>query len=218
MEGVTADAAVAQLAKLRADLAEREADREELIRNHSFDMQQAGYDQLSQDAQETLDDTLHAIEANAVKEEEVVNMMLGRLTENYSAAYTEINSIIDHTGTVVGENADAQGLAISEMLGGMTANYQVAYDQINSLVATSSAFVRDTALESLGQIGSAIDAVLSAARINIGGTFDTIADSISKAVDASKIDLGYGNVAQSGTVANVENTIKNTDTAATIAQ
>lgn len=106
LQGVTNDAGRAKLARLRAELAEKESDREELIRNHNIEMQQQGYDQLSQDAQETLDDTLKALEANADKQEAVVNMMLGRLSGNYEEAYTAIQDVISHTGTVVGEMAD----------------------------------------------------------------------------------------------------------------
>ena len=161
LQGVTSDAGVAQLARIRAELAEKEADREELIRNHSFEMQQQGYDQLSEDAQETLDNTLKAIEANTNKQEEVVNMMLGRLKENYATAYDEINQIISHTGTMIG----------------------------------------DGAIEQVNQIGGAIEAVLKAAEINIAGTFNTIADSITNAVNAAKIDV-------SGSVKGIEETVK----------
>lgn len=69
-------------------------------------MQQEGYDKLSSDANEALEDTLHALEANANKQEEVVNMMLERLKTNYGDAYTEIQDIISHTGTVVSDTAN----------------------------------------------------------------------------------------------------------------
>lgn len=69
-------------------------------------MQQEGYDKLSSDANEALEDTLNALEANANKQEEVVNMMLERLKTNYGDAYAEIQDIISHTGTVVSDTTN----------------------------------------------------------------------------------------------------------------
>lgn len=170
LTGVTNDAGVAQLARLRAQLAEKEADHEETLRNHALEMQQEGYNKLSSDANDALDEALHAIEANADKQEEVVNMMLERLKGNYGSAYTEIENIISHTGTVIS----------------------------------------DTTNSSVDLINNAIETVVENAKVNIGGAFDTIADSITKAINTAVISVN------STSTKNAELTLSTTDTAATI--
>ena len=133
-------------------------------------MQQEGYDKLSSDANEALEDTLNALEANANKQEKVVNMMLERLKTNYGDAYTEIQDIISHTGTVVS----------------------------------------DAANQSVEQIKNAIDTVLEHAKIKISEAFSTIADSISRSINTSAINVN------SASTQTAENTLKNTDTQQTI--
>ena len=65
-----------------------------------------GYDKLSKDADEALQDTLNELEANTQAQEKVVNMMLDKVSGSYKDAYSAIEDIIVHTGTVVDSTAD----------------------------------------------------------------------------------------------------------------
>ena len=164
LQGVTNDAGMAELARLRAQLAEKEADHEETLRQHSFDMQQEGYQQLSDDANETLEQTLNAVESNSVKQEEVVNLMLERVKGNYKTAYDEIKGIISETGTAISEDANG----------------------------------------TINQISTAIKTVLSEAEINIGATFDTIANKIAQTINTAQIQVN--NAATKKTEQNIKST------------
>lgn len=55
----------AELARLRQQLSEQEDDFNDTVYNHRIDTQLAGYDKLSKDVQENLDDTLQHLAANA---------------------------------------------------------------------------------------------------------------------------------------------------------
>ena len=164
LQGVTNDAGIAELARLRAELAEKETDHEETLRQHSFDMQQEGYQQLSDDANETLEQTLNAVESNAEKQEEVVNLMLENLKTNYRTAYGEIKEIIGETGTAIS----------------------------------------DDATNTINQISTAIKTVLSEAEINIGATFDTIANKIAQTINTAQIQVN--NAATKKTEQNIKST------------
>lgn len=127
-------------------------------------MQQEGYQQLSDDANETLEQTLNAVESNAEKQEEVVNLMLEQLKTNYRDAYGEIQEIIGETGTVISTDAT----------------------------------------NTINQISTAIKTVLSEAEINIGATFDTIANKIAQTINTAQIQVN--NAATKKTEQNIKST------------
>jgi hypothetical protein len=58
-------ASQARLATLRAQLAEKEEDLNKTRRDHDYEIQQAGYDKMSQDANKVLDDEIARVESNA---------------------------------------------------------------------------------------------------------------------------------------------------------
>ena len=107
LSGVTNQQAQAQRAKLQAQLAEAEEDLRDTLIQHQYDATSQGYDQLSEDSQEALDNTIKQLEANAEQQDQIVNMMLERLRTHYSDAYGAIQDIISSTGTVIGDVADA---------------------------------------------------------------------------------------------------------------
>jgi len=49
-----------------------------------------GYDKLSQDIQETLDQTLRHIQANSDEQDKIVAMMLNQVADHYNEAYDAI--------------------------------------------------------------------------------------------------------------------------------
>lgn len=107
LQGVTNDAAKAQRAKLQAQLAEAEEDLRDTLIEHQYDATSQGYDQLSEDSQEALDNTIKQIEANAEQQDQIVNMMLEKLQTHYTDAYGAIQDIISSTGTVIGDVAES---------------------------------------------------------------------------------------------------------------
>lgn len=89
-----------RLRKLQADLKSAESDLQDTKRDHAYDMQSQGFDKLSSDLQETLDNTEYEISHNADKQLEIINSMLDKAVSSYQEAYGKINSIIKNTGWV----------------------------------------------------------------------------------------------------------------------
>ena len=61
-------------------------------------MQQQGYDSMSDQLNQILEDTEYEITHNAEKQQEVVQSMLNNVVNMYESAYGKINSIIENTG------------------------------------------------------------------------------------------------------------------------
>ena len=66
--------------------------------NTAYDMQSQGFDKLSSDLQDSLDNTEYEISHNADKQLEIINSMLDKAVSSYQEAYGKINSIIKNTG------------------------------------------------------------------------------------------------------------------------
>ncbi|MEQ3232203.1 phage tail tape measure protein [Fusicatenibacter saccharivorans] len=86
--------------KLKQQIADAEKELSETKRDHAYDMQSQGFDKLSSDLQETLDNTEYEISHNADKQLEIINSMLDKAVSSYQEAYGKINSIIKNTGWV----------------------------------------------------------------------------------------------------------------------
>lgn len=63
-------------------------------------MRKNGYEGLSDDLNEQLNDTLEEIKTNSAKQEEVISQMLNNVVNNYQQAYDKIQQIINSTGFV----------------------------------------------------------------------------------------------------------------------
>ena len=63
-------------------------------------MRKNGYEGLSDDLNEQLNDTLEEIKTNSAKQEEVISNMLGKIVGMYDKAYDKIQQIINSTGFV----------------------------------------------------------------------------------------------------------------------
>lgn len=98
LTGVNNAAAQARLKQLQSDLAEAESDLQDTKYQHSIDMQQQGYDSMSDQLNQILEDTEYEITHNAEKQQEVVQSMLNNVVNMYESAYGKINSIIENTG------------------------------------------------------------------------------------------------------------------------
>lgn len=86
--------------KLKQQIADAEKELSETKRDHAYDMQSQGFDKLSSDLQDSLDNTEYEISHNADKQLEIINSMLDKAVSSYQEAYGKINSIIKNTGWV----------------------------------------------------------------------------------------------------------------------
>ncbi len=80
-----------QLKEMQDELSETQKDRE-------YDIRQSGYDNLSSDLTDAMNETLDAVKYNSSKQEEVISEMLDSIVQNYQTAYDKINQIIGNTG------------------------------------------------------------------------------------------------------------------------
>ena len=100
LEGVQNESAKAQLKNLQAQLAEAEQSLSDLQSDREYEVRQAGYDGLSEDLNNALEDTLNSVKYNSSEQERVISEMLSRVVSNYQDAYDKINQIISSTGIV----------------------------------------------------------------------------------------------------------------------
>lgn len=98
LSGVTSEQGKAQLKLLQQQLAETEDELAQTRSDREYDVRKKGYEGLSTDINDALDDTLEEITLNANKQEEVVANMLNSMIGMYSEAYGKINQIISSTG------------------------------------------------------------------------------------------------------------------------
>lgn len=100
LEGVNNATAQAKVRQLQADLEEAETTLNDTKRDHAIDMQSQGYDSMSDQLDQILEDTEYEISHNAEKQQEVIQSMLNNVVNMYASAYGKINSIIANTGWV----------------------------------------------------------------------------------------------------------------------
>ncbi len=70
-------------------------------------MRSQGYDSLSDDLNQALQDTLDEVTHNADKQEQVISEMLNHVVNNYQDAYGKINQIINSTGFTPSDNLNS---------------------------------------------------------------------------------------------------------------
>lgn len=86
--------------RLQASLSEAEQSLSDLQSDREYEVRQAGYDGLSEDLDQALEDSLNSVKYNADEQERVISEMLSRVVSNYKDAYGKINQIISNTGIV----------------------------------------------------------------------------------------------------------------------
>lgn len=98
LEGTTNAAAQAKLAKLKADLKDKEEDLADTKYEHQLDMESKGYDDLSEKADDALDNTLKSLKSNTDLQKSVINDMLSEVKNSYKETFDEISKILEETG------------------------------------------------------------------------------------------------------------------------
>ena len=136
LQGVTNQASIAELARLKEQLQDATDARDELVKDHEYGIKVSGYEKLSDDAQDALDKTLSELESNSQKQQEVVNMMLENIKSSYSSAYSEIQGIISNTGLVLGNEAQSAVNKLNELANAINLANSAQLAQSN--VASSS--------------------------------------------------------------------------------
>lgn len=114
LEGTSNAAAKARLEKLRAELADAEDDMADTMHQHEVDMKNTGYENFSNEANKTLDNTLDAVKKNSSFQEAIISGMLTNVTTNYDNTYKHLHTVMDQYGvkvsstfdTMIGKSAD----------------------------------------------------------------------------------------------------------------
>jgi len=101
LTGVSTDAAKARRAQLQAQLKESEQDLEDTRYEHQIEMQQQGYEQLSEDMQKALDDAVKLINGDQQALKDTAATMLSQLETNYIDEKAVISGIVAGTGTKI---------------------------------------------------------------------------------------------------------------------
>ena len=86
--------------RLTAELQTQQQALSDLQSDREYEVRQAGYDGLSEDLDQALEDSLNSVKYNADEQERVISEMLSRVVSNYQDAYGKINQIIANTGLV----------------------------------------------------------------------------------------------------------------------
>lgn len=85
---------------MQSQLQEAEQSLSDLQSDREYEVRQAGYDGLSEDLNNALEDTLNSVKYNSSEQERVISEMLNHIVNNYADAYSKINKIISDTGIV----------------------------------------------------------------------------------------------------------------------
>lgn len=100
MENSSDAATLARVKKLKQDLADAEDDLNTTKQDHKDDLIDQGFQKISDDLNQMLEDTEYEISHNADKQNEIIQSMLNKQVGMYQEAYSKINSIIKNTGWV----------------------------------------------------------------------------------------------------------------------
>nr|DAY96369.1 MAG TPA: ATPase [Caudoviricetes sp.] len=100
LEGVNDAATLAKKKKLEQQLKDAQETLDDTKRDHRNDLISKGYDKISDDLNQMLEDTEYEISHNADKQNEIIQSMLNKQVGMYQEAYSKINSIIKDTGWV----------------------------------------------------------------------------------------------------------------------
>lgn len=103
LEGTSNAASKARLEKLRAELADAEDDMSDTMHQHEVDMKNTGYENLSDEANKALDNTLDAVKKNAAFQEAIIGSMLSNVKANYDSTYKHLGDVMDQYGMKVSQ-------------------------------------------------------------------------------------------------------------------
>ena len=86
--------------RLTAELQTQQQALSDLQSDREYEVRQTGYENLSSDLEDAMNESIDAVKYNADEQERVISEMLSRVVSNYQDAYNKINQIISNTGIV----------------------------------------------------------------------------------------------------------------------
>lgn len=101
LSGIGGDSVKARREKLQAELQEKQEDLEDTRFDHLIDIQQQGFDKLSKDMQDALDNAVDLINGNQKVLQEVADSMLQQLVTNGVNEGDVLNQIKESSGTAI---------------------------------------------------------------------------------------------------------------------
>ena len=100
LSGVNNESAKAELKRLTAELQTQQQALSDLQSDREYEVRQTGYENLSSDLEDAMNESIEAVKYNADEQERVISEMLNNVVNNYKDAYGQINQIISNTGIV----------------------------------------------------------------------------------------------------------------------
>lgn len=85
---------------MQSQLQEAEQSLSDLQSDREYEVRQTGYENLSSDLEDAMNESIDAVKYNADEQERVISEMLNHIVNNYADAYDKINQIISNTGIV----------------------------------------------------------------------------------------------------------------------
>lgn len=140
LESVNNLSAQSQKKKLQEQLKEAEEELADTKHSHAVDMQTQGYESMSDDLNQMLEDTEYEITHNADKQIEIINNMLNKQVSMYQEAYEKINSIIKNTGWVGSDafNNNQSSMSTSDGAANQTGNASQSQTTANTKPSSSA--------------------------------------------------------------------------------
>lgn len=86
--------------RLTAELQTQQQALSDLQSDREYEVRQTGYENLSSDLEDAMNESIEAVKYNADEQERVISEMLDHVVNNYADAYGKINQIIANTGIV----------------------------------------------------------------------------------------------------------------------
>lgn len=117
MENSSDAATLARVKKLKQDLADAEDDLNTTKQDHKDNLIDQGFQKMSDDLNQMLEDTEYEISHNADKQNEIIQSMLNKQVGMYQEAYSKINSIIKNTGWVGSNDFNSNQSQMSSQTG-----------------------------------------------------------------------------------------------------
>lgn len=139
LEGVNNLSSQSHLKKLKAELKEKEDELADTKRDHEYDMRSQGYDAMSDDLKQLIEDTTYDLNHSADKRLEVINTMLDKEVGSYIQAFNKINSVISNTGFVGSTDFNNAQSQMSSQSGASTTKNNATQSQSSSNSKPSSA-------------------------------------------------------------------------------
>ena len=186
LAGATDQASQAKRARLQSELKDKQQDLSDTRYDHQVDIQQQGYQKLSEDMKQALDEAVRLIQGDAATLQKTTSRMLAQLQENNINEKDIINGIVADRRTAISQETQN---AINNTIGANISYLAYGLGNIASAIGSHSDksllqfnAVIETAINSKGEnISSKISQIFSQiSSINFDQKFKDLEATISK--------------------------------------